>query len=229
MSTAYSTTIRPNTICWPTGKVAQKPMPTYYELWRQRMCTYSYVKKKGRRREVTGQCRDDNCPEALAEANLLRLCSSLYECHDYDTTRRRTLPEWRKEKDDDLQWQGLRAMVGCKHMCTYLIISFTKTINRWDERSMRWEINRWDERSMRGCRLFTTAPTINGYELEDNDKESDKEIKWQWSTADKNGKAGDRWLRINWRGGLDDMIESLQKDITSSYGHRHRQPPHLRY
>jgi len=30
---------------------------------------------------------------------------------------------------------------------------------------------------MRDCRLFTTAPTINGYELEDNDKESDKEIK----------------------------------------------------
>jgi len=32
---------------------------------------------------------------------------------------------------------------------------------------------------MRECRLFTTAPTTNSYELEDKDKESDEETKWQ--------------------------------------------------
>jgi len=50
---------------------------------------------------------------------------------------------------------------------------------------------------MRDCRLFTTAPTTNGYKLEDNDEENNEKIKQQCSTADENDMAGARWLRIN--------------------------------
>jgi len=97
---------------------------------------------------------------------------------------------------------------------TYLIILFTKTI---------------DEALTREWRLFTTASTIIGYKLEEKDKESNKEIKCQWSRANDNDMARARWLRIKWPEGLDDTIEGLWRDIMSSYGHHHPQPPHLWY
>jgi len=76
----------------------------------------------------------------------------IYESHHYDTndTKKKTMT------------YNDRVYNGGLYICTYLIILLTKMIDE-----------------MRDHRLFTTAPTINGYELQDNDKESDKEIKWQ--------------------------------------------------